>query len=205
MKNVFSESYRKARRQYALFAALLLSWELIGLRIDTSYLKNKYGVTILSPEAVPIVLIALLFYFCYRIAIEWHQQDHAIRSGIACRIDNWVSHSLALIALGVYVIQRTIETRLADKLGQSGFYTAGAVMVSATAIAYLFFVKFGDNLRVRLVIILLLLIHTLLVVGFVLLGSGLLSALQASGTLLIMYIANRLAKMAIDRWAARRR
>ncbi len=26
------------------------SWELIGLRIDTSYLKNKYAVTILNPE-----------------------------------------------------------------------------------------------------------------------------------------------------------
>ena len=130
-----SNDYHKARRQYALFAALLLAWELIGLRIDENILADR-GLKILSPQAIPIVLIVLLAYFAYRTTIEWHQSDVRRRSLRVSRYDFRIAHVLAVIALGVFSVQRMLDIQLVDKLERGDWIAVSASLFSGFCVGW---------------------------------------------------------------------
>jgi hypothetical protein len=67
-----TEAYRKAHQAYVLASGLLASWELIGITLDT---KEKWGIELKSPKAVPLILFTLVLYLGYRLVIEWLQCD----------------------------------------------------------------------------------------------------------------------------------
>src|SRR5437016_8414800 len=56
-----SDAYRKAHKSYVLVAGLLASWELIGITLNT---KEKWGVELKSPAAVPLILFTLRALHC---------------------------------------------------------------------------------------------------------------------------------------------
>ena len=108
-----TDSYRKARRSYGLFAALLLAWELVGIRLDPSPLEN-IDITVESPSAAPFVLVILVLYFAYRFTIEWRQCPNDARSRIASHIDYSVSHSIGIVSLLVFSYQRASGVQIYD-------------------------------------------------------------------------------------------
>ena len=105
-----SEAYQKARKQYALFAGLLIAWELVGFDIkETEYFSVK------SPQAAPFVLLALVAYFSGRTVLEWLHLDQESRKPKPSKIDFWSAHCIAGAGVGLYLIQRLLETQLADQ------------------------------------------------------------------------------------------
>ena len=122
-----TDAYQKARRSYALFAGLLIAWELVGLRLpEDGKISASVDITVLSPQAAPYVLIALLLYFAYRTWLEWNHCElptdaHKLRF---CRVDHRVAHSLGGAALVLYGFQRLAEIQVADTVESSGFDTA---------------------------------------------------------------------------------
>ncbi|MEO1023346.1 MAG: hypothetical protein AAFW89_12455 [Bacteroidota bacterium] len=44
------ESYQKARKNYGLFASVLLAWELIGVDVDQQPF-NSFNIGVKTPEA----------------------------------------------------------------------------------------------------------------------------------------------------------
>lgn len=123
MDHPLNEAYRKARKQYTLFAGLLMAWELVGIRLgtpgsdDVNAVSGKVfdlDITILSPEAAPWVLIAILLYLFFRVELEWRFcQDDATAAKFK-QWDRWSAHGLAGGALGLYLVQRVLEVQLAD-------------------------------------------------------------------------------------------
>jgi hypothetical protein len=67
-----SESYHKARRNYVLFSAPLIAWELIGFDVPEAPLENV-KITVKSPQAIPVVLIVVMGYFAWLVVQEWFQ------------------------------------------------------------------------------------------------------------------------------------
>ena len=112
-----TDAYQKARRQYGLFSALLIVWELIGIEVPKVPVAGL-NITLKSPEAAPFVLIALIGYFAFRITIEWYQSIKQRRSMRASRVDFLVAHGLGASALLLYVIQRSLEFQVFDKINQ---------------------------------------------------------------------------------------
>ena len=106
------EPYQRARRQYGLWSGLLLAWEFVGLEVNQVPIPNL-DVAIRTPSAIPYVLIALVFYFGARTAVEWHQCDDRRRALHPSRVDFGMAHALALSALGLYSVQRLLELQLA--------------------------------------------------------------------------------------------
>jgi len=157
-----SENYHKARRQYALFSGLLIAWEFVGLRLHHDSLRSK-GIDILSPQAVPFALIALILYFFYRIVMEWLRNDESTRERALSMTDFAVSHFLALGAIGVFIYQRMAAIQIADNIrlwvGQvnvgdvfAGIF--GVLVVSIVSMSYMSFKRRGgvvlDNFLVGL-------------------------------------------------------
>lgn len=106
-------SYEKAHKSYVLFSALLASWQIIGITLET---KEKWGVTFKSPNAVPLVLVSLVVYFGYKVTIEWVQVEEGRRNNIAAAIDFRVAHALAVVALGITFIQYLLHVQIFDVL-----------------------------------------------------------------------------------------
>jgi hypothetical protein len=107
------KGYRDARKLYTLLAALLFGWELIGLEISPEPIQSL-KLTLKSPQAVPYVLIVLLFYFAFRFTVEWYQTSESRRSILVSRIDYVVSHAIAIAAVTLYVIQTLLKIQLAN-------------------------------------------------------------------------------------------
>lgn len=108
-----TDAYRKAHKAYVLASGLLASWELIGITLDT---KDKWGIELKSPKAVPLILFTLVFYSGYKMIIEWLQCD-AERNKVA-KLDYWIAHSLALGAILISVIQYLAKIQIVDFLGR---------------------------------------------------------------------------------------
>lgn len=121
---VLSEGYRKARRDLMLFSALLLAWEIIGIEIPAQSELPGVGtpVTILSPGLLPFVLAILVFYFGYRLQIEWRLLDISIRMKNASKasktasFDHRTTQVLATFAVGAWAIQGVVAVRLFEPL-----------------------------------------------------------------------------------------
>jgi hypothetical protein len=104
-------SYEKAHKSYVLFSALLASWQIIGITLET---KEKWGLTFKSPNAVPLVLVSLVVYFGYKVTIERMQVEEGRRQNIAAAIDFRVAHALAVVALGITGIQYLLHVQIFD-------------------------------------------------------------------------------------------
>ena len=74
---VMTDAYHKARRQFALFSAILLAWEYVGIELGNEATLPVVDppVTILNSEVIPLVILALVLYFGARLTIEWFQSD----------------------------------------------------------------------------------------------------------------------------------
>jgi hypothetical protein len=117
-----TEGYRKSRRLYGLFSGLLIAWELIGFEVSEMQAAN-WKVTILSPQAIPYVLIVLILYFAYRTILEWLPISYKAisdrspsRQNTTAKTDFMVSHIIAIISLGIYFYQLTANKQIADSI-----------------------------------------------------------------------------------------
>jgi hypothetical protein len=108
-----SNAYQKAHRTYVLSAALFASWELIGIELKT---EDKWGVKFQSPHAVPLILLVMIVYFGYRLTVEWMQCDEERRSHRAANVDFVVAHTIAGLALLIFLIQYLLHIRIADTI-----------------------------------------------------------------------------------------
>jgi hypothetical protein len=106
-----TDTYQKAHKSYVLASGLLLSWVLIGISLET---KEKWGITLKSPNAVPLILLALVFYSGYRLIIEWAQCDPRRKNIRAAKLDNLVAHFIALSALVIAFIQYLLRIQIVD-------------------------------------------------------------------------------------------
>lgn len=99
------EPYRKARRNYGFAAGLLLTWELIGVRI---YQVESAGVKLelLTPEAARFAIVLLVLYFGGRYQLESRMADsNVIKGSKAARVDFLVAHLIGLVSLFVFGFQ----------------------------------------------------------------------------------------------------
>ncbi len=96
--------------------ALLLAWELVGIELQDAPIES-IKITLKSPQAVPYVLIALVFYFAFRLTVEWHQSALERRRMRASLVDFYVAHLIGVLAIGLYATQRLLEIQIADRLG----------------------------------------------------------------------------------------
>jgi hypothetical protein len=103
--------YRKAHKNYVLVSALLGSWQLIGIELET---KEKWGIIVKTPNAVPVVLLILVFYFGYRLAIEWAQCNLERRANAAAKLDYRIAHAIAFTAVTIYVVQYLLRAQIID-------------------------------------------------------------------------------------------
>jgi len=104
-------------------SGLLASWELVGITLNT---KDKWGIELKSPAAVPLILVTLVVYSGYRLTIEWLQCDQSRRDHPAVKIDHRVAHGIAGMAIGVLLAQSVWRIQIADVLvrdaNQNSFY-----------------------------------------------------------------------------------
>src|SRR6185437_13020086 len=106
-----TDAYRKAHKNYVLSAALLGSWQLIGITIET---KEKWGVSLKSPAAVPVILFVLVVYFGYRMTVEWLQCDEGRRMHRIAVLDYRVAHAIAAVSVSIAIIQYVFERQVID-------------------------------------------------------------------------------------------
>lgn len=118
----FGSSYEKAHRAYGLTAALLLSWELIGIDLGDKPLPS-IDVRLKSPQAVPWVLVVLLLYFAFKYTIEWFQATPERRGMRAAQIDFAASHSIGALSLVVLMIQLVFQIQIANQTSLPGVKT----------------------------------------------------------------------------------
>lgn len=109
----FSQAYHKAHRHYGFFSALLLGWELVGIDVSTAPLQNV-NIVLKSPQALPWVLIALVIYFGFRYLVEWMQSSEQRRKRFISRLDFFVAHGIAGLAVALYFYQTISKVQLAD-------------------------------------------------------------------------------------------
>jgi DNA-binding CsgD family transcriptional regulator len=103
-----SDQYHNARNRYALFSALLLAWNFLGVQIDIKSLFANVSVSFPTPEKVPILLTGLVLYYAYRICIEWNQCDGIRRSYTSSQVDFAVTHSIGFASILTYGVQQAV-------------------------------------------------------------------------------------------------
>ena len=119
MDHPLTEAFRKARKQYTLFSGLLIAWELVGLRLPADgKLSTTIEVELLSPNAAPFVLIALILYFAFRMELEWRYCSPEEHHQKIARLDYWSTHGIALAAVGLFGVQRLLEVQVAETVAQ---------------------------------------------------------------------------------------
>jgi len=97
-----TEAYRKAHKSYVLSSGHLAAWELIGITLET---KEKWGIELKSPTAVPLILFTLVIYSGYKMTVEWLQCDPVSRRHPAARVDFRIAHMIALMAIAISLAQ----------------------------------------------------------------------------------------------------
>jgi hypothetical protein len=125
--------YRKARRQLTLFSGILLAWELVGVKVDPE-IKSHIDFTLLNPEAIPYVLITIVVYLIYRLNVEWLMCGKTLRNSKVPKTDFVVALIIAGTSLGIFLIQKSMDTRIADLIGA---VIANVLLSSAAVFAVL--------------------------------------------------------------------
>lgn len=147
----FTKEYFNARKQYGLFSALLLAWELIGIDVPDAPMESL-KITFKSPQAVPYVLIALVFYFAYRFIVEWFQSNPKKRELRVSRVDFWVAHWIAIVALAIVVIQLVSKTQIANNQSE-GFLVLNMCLTFGTSMMVVQYIEFKFHITAKLKII----------------------------------------------------
>jgi hypothetical protein len=122
-----TDAYRKAHKNYVLWSALLASWELIGIELQT---KEKWGISLKSPDAVPVILLVLVLYSGYKITIEWVQCDGKSRSNFAAQLDFRIAHIIASLALTIAFIQYLLHVRIFEIISRPLIRATGLLAVA---------------------------------------------------------------------------
>lgn len=108
-----TEGYYKSHRAYVGVSALLLSWELVGIKVTEQPLDN-YNISLKSPEAFPLVLVVLVFYFMFKSTIEWHHCDRERRDSLPAKIDFYFAHFIGFLSIVLYGVQQAIKSQIFD-------------------------------------------------------------------------------------------
>lgn len=98
------ESYQKARKVFIFVSALLLLWEFVGITID-GVNSEGLNITFQSPEAIPIVLLITVFYFGFRLLLEWKYLSNEMKENQYVKVDFYSSNLLGLLGLFIYSYQ----------------------------------------------------------------------------------------------------
>jgi len=134
-----TDAYRKAHKNYVLASGLLASWELIGITLQT---KEKWGIELKSPAAVPLILFTLVIYSGYKMTIEWLQCNPDRQQHPAAKWDYRIAHIIALTAIAISVVQYLLHIQIVDVLGHHAFILRTAFLVLYLGIlAVIFFGK----------------------------------------------------------------
>ena len=132
--------YRKAHKNYVLIAGLLASWELIGINLNT---KDKWGIELTSPKAIPLILYSLLIYSAYKMIIEWKLLEEGKPKSKPALIDYYVAHAIGVSAALIGAIQTITKVRIADyALSPSRMATSIGIAILGALSALIC----GDNL-----------------------------------------------------------
>jgi putative effector of murein hydrolase LrgA (UPF0299 family) len=125
-------AYQKAHKSYLAVSSLLGSWQLIGITVDT---KEKWGITLKSPTAIPLILFILVMYFAYKMTIEWKQCDDGRRAHPMAKLDFFVAHILGALAISIATLQYIFQRQVVDIVsrdlplpGSTGLVVAMALM-----------------------------------------------------------------------------
>ncbi len=132
-----------------MFAGLLLAWELVGIRLTEEPLTN-FKLMLKSPEAAPFVLIALVTYFSFRITVEWLQCDLGRRALKVAKIDFAMAHTLAVVSIGLYGLQRTADFQVAEAIAGTYLGQFAAGFLAAVVATMLWQVLQGSRYLTRL-------------------------------------------------------
>lgn len=139
-----TDAYRKAHKSYVLASGLLASWELIGITLQT---KEKWGIELKSPTAVPLILFVLVIYSGYKTSIEWWQCNPERKQHPAAKWDYRVAHGIAFIAIVISIVQALLHIQILDVLARHTFIYRIILLV---IIAPLIIVAlFGKNTTAR--------------------------------------------------------
>ena len=113
-----SETYHKARRNLALFSGALIAWEYVGIRFGQEGRLSILGadVRIQHQQVIPVVIVALVLYYAFRLAIEWMQCDANRRALAVAKIDLYVAYALGVVGVAVFSLQRISPFQLAEAL-----------------------------------------------------------------------------------------
>ncbi len=144
----FPDSYHRAHRAYAGVAGLLLAWEVVGVKLDSS----RFGVALESPGSAPMVLSVLVFYFGIRFTVEWFQSDARRRAMFVSLVDVLMAHLIGLGSLAVFLIQqRFAPFRIADAVTPQTPSSGLLGVVSGFALSEIVrYLKEGQTDRLRL-------------------------------------------------------
>ena len=110
-----SDHYHHARKQYSLVSGILLAYVLVGIKLpDNGKIIPSAEVALKTPDALPLIFIALLAYFAYRLTIEWNQCHEQRCAFLASKIDFYVAHALGILAVAAYLIDRALQVGLGE-------------------------------------------------------------------------------------------
>lgn len=108
-----SEQYYKSRKQLMLYSGLFFVYEFIGIKVPTKPIPNS-DLELLSPKAVPIVLLILVIYFLYRSYIGWKLSNDDIKAMKVSKQDYYPSIAVAIISILLFAYQSISKVRIAD-------------------------------------------------------------------------------------------
>lgn len=141
-----SSEYYKARKNYNLFAGLFFLWEFVGIELP----KNPWGnmnITFKSPEAAPYVLLFILFFYAFRITVEWLQSDVSRRLLIQSKLDFYFSHAIAFISISIFFIQVAIHEQIFIKFPISNIVSVLVVVLFLLWVIYKYLLMMMDLLK----------------------------------------------------------
>ncbi|OGU74468.1 MAG: hypothetical protein A2V93_10310 [Ignavibacteria bacterium RBG_16_34_14] len=115
-----TDSYHKARKSYGLFSALLIAWELIGIKLTPEPIESL-KIIIKTPEIAPYVLLILVIYFAYRFTIEWLLINEEGRKIRPARIDFYVAHGIGVISVIIIIVQAITEIQIGTYIVHNPF------------------------------------------------------------------------------------
>lgn len=136
-----TEQYYKARKQLVLWSAFLFAWELVGINVDQIVIQGASVENLLkSPQAVPWILVVLVFYFGFQTVLEWMQcPAEAVRKK-ACQVHFGAACVVAVGSMGLYIWQTMAGIQIADKVvGRDGIVAFWVTVISFAWFLVLFF------------------------------------------------------------------
>lgn len=128
---LLTHAYAGERKRLVIYSGLLFAVEMAGLQLghNQSTLFGSF-IAFTSPDAVPLVLVALIVWSLFRVMVEWFSCDYRRRQTPFAKLDFYSALLLSTLAVSMFSFQRLTGERLAE---QVGLVTAGAMLLSAVA------------------------------------------------------------------------